>query len=169
MDEAPAAKPPRTRSVRRRIAILLLIPLASLLGLWGFAASVTLGAALNKYEVNTTYNKVGLPGFDLSTQLAIERSASAVFVAIGGRDGLAELTAARAKTNASRAVFAKESTSGDVQDTLGSQIQQQLNNFDTQLDRLQSIRQEVDSAGQPGSQADLLRTISTYGDMIGAD
>jgi len=77
MDEAaPAApKPLRTRSVRRRIAILLIIPLVSLIGLWAFAASVTLGAALNKYEVSTTYNKIGLPGSDLSTQLAIETCA----------------------------------------------------------------------------------------------
>src|SRR5260221_5714208 len=50
---ASQARPRRQRSVRVLLALLFVIPLASLLALWGFAASVTLSNAIQAHNFNT--------------------------------------------------------------------------------------------------------------------
>ena len=42
--------PARTRSMRLTLTTLLIVPLVSLVGLWGFAASVTLGNAVRVWR-----------------------------------------------------------------------------------------------------------------------
>src|SRR5690348_2360144 len=102
VETSASRKAPRTRSIRRRIAYLLVIPLISLIGLWGFSASVTLGAALNKFKVATVYDNIGKPGSYLDMQLQTERTLSALVVGSQGHAGLPQLTKARAMTNAAQ-------------------------------------------------------------------
>src|SRR5215472_327176 len=67
------ARPRRQRPVRRLLALLFVIPLASLLALWGFAASVTLSNAIQEHNFNTEDQLYGGWAQSLITQLAQER------------------------------------------------------------------------------------------------
>jgi len=165
VEAAASRKAPRTRSIRRRIAFLLVIPLVSLIGLWGFSASLTLGAALNKFKVATVYNKLGAPGSYLDMQLQAERALSALVVGSQGHAGLSQLTKQRALTNTARAAFLKDANSGSVRDAGGAAVSTRLNDLTTQLLRLESVRQDVDAAMRIQGPPDLVHTISVYNDI----
>src|SRR5690606_21453891 len=66
----------RTRPVRRRIALLLAVPLISLVGLWAFAAGTTLTAALQRFDFSTTYERIGQPVSTVTRALQEERAAA---------------------------------------------------------------------------------------------
>src|SRR5258707_8492516 len=70
---ASQARPRRQRSVRVLLALLFVIPLASLLALWGFAASVTLSNAIQAHNFNTENGLYGGWAQTVLTQLAQER------------------------------------------------------------------------------------------------
>src|SRR5258707_14563980 len=67
------ARPRRQRSVRVLLALLFVIPLASLLALWGFAASVTLSNAIQAHNFNTENGLYGGRGQTALTLPAAER------------------------------------------------------------------------------------------------
>ena len=67
------ARPGRQRPVRRLLALLFVIPLASLLALWGFAASVTLSNAIQAHNFNTEDGLYGGWAQAVVTQVAQER------------------------------------------------------------------------------------------------
>src|SRR6202046_2447480 len=67
------ARPGRQRPVRRLLALLFVIPLASLLALWGFAASVTLSNAIQAHNFNTEDRLFGGWAQAVITQVAQER------------------------------------------------------------------------------------------------
>ncbi|MFC5752206.1 nitrate- and nitrite sensing domain-containing protein [Actinomadura rugatobispora] len=71
---------PRTRPIRRRIALLLVIPLTSLVALWVFSASTTLSAALQRLDFATVYDRVGNPLGRLAQTLQDERAAAVALV-----------------------------------------------------------------------------------------
>jgi signal transduction histidine kinase len=161
----------RSRSIRSRIVALLVIPLISLVGLWGFAASMTVGAAVNKVAVSTTYNKIGSPGAYLSIQIQTERALSIVVLASHGRMGVGELGAQRARTNAAQAGFVKSAMSASVQDSASPTVQQRLNDFIQQLGRLVAARSLVDNASSPsvpGGSPDLMPVFGIYNDINGS-
>src|SRR5436309_982437 len=80
MDEAaPAApKPLRTRSVRRRIAILLIIPLLSLIGLWALASSSTLLQAMSAYNDMIASDYYLFQGLSIINDLKIYKQGTAL-------------------------------------------------------------------------------------------
>ncbi len=63
----------RSRPIRLFLIAMLAVPLASLLALWGFAASITVGAALTDadYSSNTTATNAGV--YALIAELPQER------------------------------------------------------------------------------------------------
>ena len=63
----------RTRSIRFMLVGLLIIPLVSLVALWGFAASVTLADTVAKRNYDVQNNKTGGPSQTLLVQLVQER------------------------------------------------------------------------------------------------
>ncbi|WP_165503138.1 nitrate- and nitrite sensing domain-containing protein, partial [Actinomadura fibrosa] len=121
---------------------LLLVPLLSLVALWGFAASITLGSVITKAQVNSAYHKVGIPASAMMTQLQQERTLSAVYTASARQDGTA-LQAQRAKTDAAAAIFRREALPADV-DSEGPQLKQGLGEFARGLDALGELRSDVD-------------------------
>jgi signal transduction histidine kinase len=154
-------KRPRIRSIRRRIAVLLVIPLVSLVALWGFSASITLGAALDKFHVSTTYDKIGKPGATLAIQLEIERSLSAVVAASHGQVGVADLAAQRPKTDQALAVYQKNAASGTVKDLTSATIKQRMADFAQQLGSIAPTRASVDDM-----ELDPLQVINAYSPII---
>jgi signal transduction histidine kinase len=78
------ARPGSQRPVRAQLALLFVIPLASLLGLWGFAASVTLSNAIQARNFNTEDRSYGVWAQAVVTQLAQERLQSFEWLSGGG-------------------------------------------------------------------------------------
>jgi len=64
----------RQRSIRSTLVLLLILPLISLIALWAYAASTTLGDALAKRAADSINHEVGAPIEALVVQLQVERS-----------------------------------------------------------------------------------------------
>jgi signal transduction histidine kinase len=163
--------PPRRhkrRSVRRRIVALVLIPLVSLVALWGFAAYATLGAANANFSVSTTYDKVAVPGTALATQLQLERNLSAAYLAersqgrLGTRSRV-RLETQRGRTDEALTAFRRSALSKEIRDIADARIRQRLTDVTERLDTLPTLRTTVDSGRMPP-----LDAINDYGAVIGA-
>jgi signal transduction histidine kinase len=77
------ARPGRQRPVRVLLALLFVVPLASLLALWGFAASVTVSNAIQEHNFNTENRLYGGWAQAVGTQLAQERLQSFNWLSTG--------------------------------------------------------------------------------------
>src|SRR6202011_130957 len=77
------ARPGRQRPVRVLLALLFVVPLASLLALWGFAASVTVSNAIQEHNFNTENRLYGGWAQAVGTQLAQERLQSFDWLSTG--------------------------------------------------------------------------------------
>jgi signal transduction histidine kinase len=75
----------RQRSIRTLLALIFVIPLVSLLGLWGFAASVTLTNAWHEHEFAAENTLYGGSATGLGTQLGNERQLVYEYLSSGGR------------------------------------------------------------------------------------
>ncbi|MEU5884436.1 nitrate- and nitrite sensing domain-containing protein [Spirillospora sp. NPDC047279] len=147
--------------IRVRITVLLLVPILSLIGLWGFAANITLGPAVDKYDFSTTYEKIGLPGLFLVNTLQQERSLSAVAVATRKAADKQKLGAQRARANAVQAAFRRSALSADAVDAAEPETRQRLNEAMRALGRLPDLRAKVDSG-----QTSTLEIIESYSGML---
>ncbi|WP_344958661.1 sensor histidine kinase, partial [Actinomadura miaoliensis] len=156
-----ARKGRRKRPIRLRITALLVVPLASLIALWVFAANLTLGPAFDKYDFSTTYEKIVQPGLYLVNQLQQERSLSVV--AMSGRDAQSRqrLGAQRARVNAVQQVFRRSALSRDATDAAKPETEQRLAEALRWLDRLPQYRSRVD-AGDAG----VLEVIDDYSAVL---
>ncbi|MFC5750554.1 nitrate- and nitrite sensing domain-containing protein [Actinomadura rugatobispora] len=164
--ERPPGKRPRRRPIRLRITALLLVPLLSLIGLWGFAASITLGDALDKYDFSDTYEKISLPGIYLVNQLQQERQLSVVALSTGGRAGgdgqeRQRLEAQRKRADGVQASFRRTALSAEARDAADARSEQRLAAALKRLDTLPALRAQVDSGG-----AETLQIIDAYSLML---
>ncbi|MEU4324268.1 sensor histidine kinase [Nonomuraea dietziae] len=138
------------RSIRFKIATLLVVPLVSLVALWGFAASTTAGEAFNLLKVDTIWTGVINDADILVYNLQQERLASAERMA-GGATGLGALAAARANTDKVRRSLTQNANSDDTQAALTHDMKAQLRVVFAQADRLGEIRRLVDEGRQTPS------------------
>ncbi|SEG76374.1 Signal transduction histidine kinase [Nonomuraea solani] len=130
------------RSIRFKISTLLVIPLVSLIALWGFAASTTSGEALNLLKVETIWTGVINNADGLVGNLQTERLASAELIAGTTRDTDA-LAKARAKVDNNNKTLRARAASEDVQSVLTQDMKTQLQTVFAIIDRLPDIRQKV--------------------------
>ncbi|MBX6768530.1 MAG: nitrate- and nitrite sensing domain-containing protein, partial [Actinomadura rubrobrunea] len=151
----------RKRSIRLRITGLLVVPLASLIALWAFAANLTLGPAFDKYDFSTTYEKIVRPGLYLVSQLQQERSLSVV--ATAGRDPQyrRRLAARRARVDAVQQVFRRSALSDEARDAARPETERRLAEALRWLERLPQYRGRVDS-GDAGA----LEIIDSYSAVL---
>ncbi|GAA1728785.1 sensor histidine kinase [Nonomuraea bangladeshensis] len=139
------------RSIRFKISTLLVIPLVSLVALWGFAASTTAGEALNLLKVETIWTGVINHSDGLIGNLQKERLASAERLGnnVTDPDALAE---SRAKVDASRKRLTQSAATEDVQAALTPDMKNQLQTVFAAIDRIPDIRRKVDERRlTPGS------------------
>ncbi|MGW2145695.1 nitrate- and nitrite sensing domain-containing protein [Nonomuraea bangladeshensis] len=139
------------RSIRFKISTLLVIPLVSLVALWGFAASTTAGEALNLLKVETIWTGVINHSDGLIGNLQKERLASAERLGnnVTDPDALAE---SRAKVDASRKRLTQSAATEDVQAALTPDMKNQLQTVFSAIDRIPDIRRKVDERRlTPGS------------------
>ncbi|MFI0452559.1 nitrate- and nitrite sensing domain-containing protein [Actinomadura sp. 6N118] len=74
---------PRTRSIRSRTVVLLLVPLLSLVALWAFAASLTLGDALEHRRGESSTSRLTKPLQAATYLLEMERHAAVSLLSAG--------------------------------------------------------------------------------------
>lgn len=131
--------------MRRRIAALLVIPLVSLIGLWVFAASITLGDALQKNRHSTLSRMISQPISNGFTMVQYERAAAAVVLGTDGRVGGAELAAFEAKTNRAVAAFRARALSDEARGSVSPAVWQRVKGLVGQFDRLGPLRAKIHS------------------------
>jgi signal transduction histidine kinase len=90
----------RTRPIRLTLTALLVIPLVSLLALWGYAGLVTLGPAVQEHNYTTEYDIGGHAQLNLSIQLSQERLQSYLWLSSGRRAPSAQMEDQRKRTDA---------------------------------------------------------------------
>ncbi|HEU4424727.1 MAG TPA: nitrate- and nitrite sensing domain-containing protein, partial [Pilimelia sp.] len=145
----------RTRnwSIRSKIIALLMVPLITLVVLWGFATSLTLPPALNLLNAQTNSDYVGLPGEALVTALQRERMLSVVY--LGGDKPVPALSQQRVSTDEAAAAFRERVTSEKMQDAASDLGRRRIAEVISALDLLQTgrgfiDRREVDRPGALG-------------------
>ncbi|WP_198653508.1 sensor histidine kinase [Actinocorallia populi] len=136
----------RQRSIRYRITLLLILPLASLLVLWAFAASLSLGEALKKIEFARMVDEVALPVGSVGVALQQERAAAAVVLGSNGRRGAQQLKTAEAVTDAALKAF-REKALPSAWDMLEGETSRSLRELDQRYDGIAGLRTEVKAAG----------------------
>ncbi|GAA0734005.1 sensor histidine kinase [Dactylosporangium roseum] len=145
----------RTWSIRAKIIALLLPPIASLVGMWIFATSLTAGAAFAVFDSKTYYELTGKPSETVIVELQRERKLSLVYIASGRVEGQPATTALaeqRTKTDKAVADFRGRAERQDVQDALPKLARSRLREVLTSLDQLTGGRTgvrlgQVDRAG----------------------
>jgi len=95
----------RQRSIRVLLALIFIVPLASLLGLWGFAASVTASNAVEEHNFNTENQKYGGWAQKSFTQLAQERELAFTYLSSGRRLAIQPYVAQQKATNQAVTAF----------------------------------------------------------------
>ena len=98
--QADPGRPPRTRSMRLTLAALLVVPLVSLVALWAFAASITLGNALHEHNYNRLIGLSSIPNDNLVNQVSQERQQTFTWLNTDPRPPVARLDAGRDRTDA---------------------------------------------------------------------
>jgi signal transduction histidine kinase len=132
----------RQRSIQRTLAVLLVIPLISLIGLWAFAAVNTIGTVLAKYHSDAVSRDMGSQTAAILQNVATERADTFVFQNGSRLISKAALDAQRAKTDAAAAAFRAgiATASGDIT----TSARPVINAILAQLSELPAIRSSVD-------------------------
>ena len=106
----------RSRSVRARIIALLLVPLASLTGLWAYTTATSVNEVWGLIRINTDYPRFGVPADYLARSLQDERRAAVTYSADpSGKGNLDALRRAEAATDRTAAdMRAHASDNGQV-------------------------------------------------------
>ncbi|MGW4794566.1 nitrate- and nitrite sensing domain-containing protein, partial [Nonomuraea sp. NPDC004297] len=123
---------------------LLVIPLVSLITLWGFAASTTSGEALNLLKVETIWTGIINNADGLVGNLQTERLISAQLIAGTSKDEDA-LAKARAKVDNNNRTLRQRGMAEDTQSALSQDARTQLQTVFETIDRLTDIRRKVDN------------------------
>ncbi|NUP66608.1 MAG: sensor [Nonomuraea sp.] len=123
-----------------KIIGLLLVPLTSMVVLWGVITAVTAGESLELRQYKTLWTNLRLPAYKLISELQHERLASAKLLrrVITSKD----VTAQRTRTDTAEAAF--RTLSSNSKDR-SEEIRTQVDAVYTQLSRLDAIRGEIDA------------------------
>ncbi len=140
---ASGARPARRRSIRALLAPLFVVPLVSLLALWGFAASVTVLNAVREHNFTSENKLFGRQAQALGLQLAQERSQVFVWLSSGRQSPIGPLFVQRRATDA--AVTAFERGVNSRPSMIISSARPALASFGAALRKLSTIRAAVDA------------------------
>ncbi|MEU6987713.1 nitrate- and nitrite sensing domain-containing protein [Streptomyces sp. NPDC046324] len=136
----------RGKSIRRKIVALLLVPLVSLTGLWGFATVLTSREADQLLDVGYIVDKVGYPIEDTARVLQKERRQSLVYLADPrASDALTTLRTQREATDRQLAVIRRNAAESGVRSEMRPVASQRLDSLLTALDGLDALRRSVEN------------------------
>ena len=144
-----------SRSLRTFLIGMIAVPLVSLLALWGFAASITVSAAIKDQTYTASSKTTNAGVYGLVTELPQERAATYVWLLSGRRSSRAPVLAARklvdqAVPPARTALIAIEGTANPV-----------LSALITDMGQIPAIRKAVDSGTMSASAA-----FAAYSDIV---
>ncbi|MGW1468021.1 sensor histidine kinase [Streptomyces sp. NPDC002308] len=138
----------RGKSIRRKIAALLLVPLVSLTALWAFATYVTGRQASQMMDAGAIVEKVGHPLEQAVRSLQDERRQTLVFLADPrASDALPLLRRQQAITDRTVAEIRDGAGRGGIRDELSSDAQGRLDAVLSAADGLPALRQSVENRG----------------------
>jgi signal transduction histidine kinase len=169
-------RPGRTRSMRSTLTALLIVPLISLVLLWAFGVSVTLGNALRDRTYNHLVSSGAKYDDELETQLASERLQTFIWLSTGRRSPVAPLTAVRKKTDAVLTAYFANGQQSRGKDSAA--LQAIGDRFNAQLRTITRVRAAVDSGSVSPSEGfqdysnlvdDLFTLFDSSGTAIGVN
>ncbi|MFD7325330.1 nitrate- and nitrite sensing domain-containing protein [Streptomyces sp. NPDC059875] len=136
----------RGKSIRRKIVALLLVPLVSLTGLWGFATVLTGREADQLLDVGYIVEKVGYPIEDTARVIQKERRQSLIYLADPrASDSLTDLRKQREATDRQIALIRQNAADSGVQEEMRPLASQRLESLLTALDGLDALRRSVEN------------------------
>ncbi|MET9067940.1 sensor histidine kinase [Streptosporangium sandarakinum] len=133
-----------SRSIRFKISALLAIPLTSLVALWGFAATVTVGDSMSLLEADDLYDTVIAPANELSYAVEREHVLSAEYLAVRSEEARTALTAQRAVTDRERSRLRDGARRGLDLGGLGPTSKARFAALTAAVDALDAARAKVD-------------------------
>ncbi|MEU8342182.1 nitrate- and nitrite sensing domain-containing protein [Spirillospora sp. NPDC048832] len=157
-------KSPRTRSIRSKVTALLLVPLLSLVALWGYAASATGRDALAQRKYHTLDRVFGPSGQSLLVELGKERQSSAVFLSTPrSTPGGVPVTLVAQRTRVDKAVenFRRQAASDAARGATTEEMKGRVTEVLRALGGLAGLRSAVD-----GRLVDRLTAINGYSTMV---
>ncbi|MFG2630635.1 nitrate- and nitrite sensing domain-containing protein [Streptomyces sp. NPDC048473] len=135
----------RGKSIRRKIVALLLVPLVSLAGLWGFATFLTGREAGHLMSASTIVEKVGHPLEDTVRAIQDERRQTLVFLADPrASNALPLLERQRAATDRVVADVKDSARQKDIREALRPEDETQLNSVLGTVEGLGALRDSVE-------------------------
>ncbi|MET9432371.1 nitrate- and nitrite sensing domain-containing protein [Streptomyces sp. NPDC003036] len=136
----------RGKSIRRKIVALLLVPLVSLTGLWGFATLLTGREADQLLDVGYIVEKVGYPLEDTVRVIQQERRQTLVYLADPrASDALPTLRREQAATDRTIARIRANAADSGVIDALQPQAARRLSALLQAFDGLSGLRRSVEN------------------------
>jgi signal transduction histidine kinase len=146
-----------SRPLRVFLIAMLAVPLVSLLALWGFAASITVSAAIKDQAYTSSTNTTNAGVYLLVSELPQERAQTYAWLLSGRRAPQAPMLAARKLVDhavpMAKAAFVAVEGASPV-----------LSNVLTQVGRLPAIRQAVDAGTMSPTAA-----FAAYSDIVDAE
>jgi signal transduction histidine kinase len=104
----------RHKSIRLRVILLVLIPLASLIGVYAYATSTTVATAVDLVRAGTVSDVTVTPTSNLVKAIDAERSLAVAYLVNPTQAGLARLDKQEALTDATLKTFEGVSRSGPI-------------------------------------------------------
>ena len=138
----PRNRPTRTSPIRLTLIGIFVIPLVSLVALWGLAAETTLGPSIQERNYQQEYTTVGGPALTLGSSLAQERLQSFIWLSTGRGGPPIQMDQQRQRTDTAVAAFKTVVASGVVKFQSAAPL---LAKFYSQLDRLGTVRAAIDA------------------------
>ncbi|WP_116428495.1 sensor histidine kinase [Streptomyces spongiicola] len=144
----------RGKSIRRKIAALLLVPLVSLTALWGFATALTGREAKQLLDAGYIFERVGRPLEDTVRVIQKERRQTLVYLADPrAADSLVALRDRRTRTDQAVAGIRTSAQDAEVRDSLSPDVSRRLDRLLEALDGLGSLRRNVEQNAVSRGQA----------------
>jgi signal transduction histidine kinase len=136
-------RPVRSRPIRLFLISMVVVPLVSLVALWGFAASITVVNAVSDHYYNQGVTIITSGFAPLTAGLPQERAQSYLWLSSGRATSDAQLLAARKIVD--KAGPAAREALAPAQDQLSDQSRTDLNAMFGDLAQLGKIRAQIDS------------------------
>jgi len=144
----------RGKSIRRKIVALLLVPLVSLMAIWGFATVLTGREVAQLFHVSSIVEKVGYPTEDTVRVLQQERRQTLVYLADPrASDALSALRTTRDATDDAVTKLRANATNPDLRDDLDADDDERVTAVLDAFDGIDSLRRSVEEGTVTRSQS----------------
>ncbi|MFD3617232.1 nitrate- and nitrite sensing domain-containing protein [Streptomyces sp. NPDC058676] len=135
----------RGKSIRRKIVALLLVPLVSLIAIWGFAMVLTGREVAQLFQVSSVVEEIGYPTEDTVRVLQQERRQTLVYLADPrASDALSALRSTRSATDDAIVKIRQNAKDPDVRDGLDPDDDEHLTTILDAFDGIDSLRRSVE-------------------------